>query len=329
MRLGKLIDAYRTDSVSGYQKLRYHVRRKQRTLLKRIKRRHGRTKLSKIKARTLLGWHAEWSEGGRLSNGHAFVKKLRTVFGFGLTILEDKQCKRLRVVMNAMRFPAAQPRKEQITAEQAEAVRVTAHEMGLHSIAMAQAFQFEVMLRQKDVIGEWVPKNEPGETDVFHKGLKWLRGLRGDEIDARMVLRHITSKRQKPIEVDLSEAPMILAEFGRFIGCLPAGPLIVCEHTGRAWKDDEFRRKWRIVANAAGIPKNVWNMDSRAGAISEAFEAGANPDDIRENATHSDLATTQRYNRRRSRRTNSSVTRARVENRRGEHAADNHHAAEA
>ena len=41
----------------------------------------------------------------------------------------------------------AQPRKERLTFEQANMIRAKAHELGLHSIALAQAFQFEAMLR--------------------------------------------------------------------------------------------------------------------------------------------------------------------------------------
>jgi hypothetical protein len=55
---------------------------------------------------------------------------------------------------------------------------------------LAQALQFELMLRQKDVIGEWVPDSEPGENDIHHDGRKWFRGIRGDAIDGDMILRH-------------------------------------------------------------------------------------------------------------------------------------------
>jgi hypothetical protein len=57
---------------------------------------------------------------------------------------------------------------------------------------------------------------------------------------------------------------------------LPAsGPIIINDVTGLPWSPNEYRRKWRLVATAAGVPKNVWNMDSRSGAISEAIQAGA------------------------------------------------------
>lgn len=55
--------------------------------------------------------------------------------------------------------------------------------------------------------------------------------------------------------------------------------------------------EWPIVARAAGIPDHVWNMDARAGAITEAEDAGADLDHIRSTAAHSQSSTTLRYSR--------------------------------
>jgi hypothetical protein len=154
------------------------------------------------------------------------------------------------------------------------------------------------MLRQKDVIGEWVPKNEPGLSDIVNDaGEKWLRGLRWHEINGDLILRHTTSKRNKDIEVNLRMAPMVMEEFAR-IGDLPSsGPVIRSEVTGRPYKTVHFRTEWRTIATAAGIPAAVKNMDTRAGAISEATDAGAELEHVRHAATHGDISMTQRYSR--------------------------------
>ena len=47
----------------------------------------------------------------------------------------------------------------------------------------------------------------------------------------------------------------------------------------------------------AGIPDGVWNMDARAGAITEAEDAGANIDAIRSSAGHNNASITARYSR--------------------------------
>lgn len=184
------------------------------------------------------------------------------------------------------------------------------------------------MLRQKDVIGEWVPKKfaEGGVSEVMHRRWKWVRGLRWEEVDRDLVLRHETSKKEKPIVVDLKLAPMVMEDLRR-IGAVPArgrrcllgdlrSPIIVNETTGRPFTSFEFRYKWRVCARAAGVPDHVYNMDSRAGAITEAFDAEVDPDFIRQTATHSELSQTQGYNRGDYLRKSSIVMRRRVTRRR-------------
>lgn len=85
----------------------------------------------------------------------------------------------------------------------------------------------------------------------------------------------------------------------KLIGLIPAdgrvGPLIIDETAGRPYAEHAYAREWRAIAEAAGIPKSVRNMDARAGGISEADEAGAALDDIRSQAAHSQASTTARY----------------------------------
>ncbi|MGX9424874.1 MULTISPECIES: site-specific integrase [Bradyrhizobium] len=159
-------------------------------------------------------------------------------------------------------------------------------------------------------------------------------GIVWQEIDHNLILRHVTSKKGKETEVDLKLAPMVLEEFGEMIGgqplvvvdqvtkkvsvnrhLLPAsGPVIVCDTSGLPWTDCEWRRKWRKVARTCGIPDNVWNMDSRSGAISEAIDAGVPLEFVRHAATHSDIAQTQEYDRVQAKAT-ARTMKARVENR--------------
>lgn len=297
-----LINCYQTDALSTHNKKRYHCRRNHDYSLRRIAEQYGHVSLVDVKARKLLEWHSQWSDGGRkLAMSHTMVGLLRTMFAFGATILEDDQCERLCGVMHHMRFPMGKPRTERLTAEHVEAIRREAHRVGWHSIALAQALQFDLMLRQKDVIGEWVPMSEPGVTDYTGPKGKWLRGLRWSEISDTFVLKHTTSKREKDLEVDLKLAPMAMEELQftiDFLGERPrSGPVVICEATGTPWSTAEFRRKWRIVATAAGVPKAVLNMDTRAGAITEATEAGAELEHVRHAATHSDISMTQRYSR--------------------------------
>ena len=295
--LGSLIGCYKTDPDSTYHALRFRTRENYNALLRRIDRDRGLEQVAEIKARSVKRWHEEWSSDERTAMGHSLVGMLRTLFTFGSTILDSPDCRMAKMLLHDMRFKMAPARKEWLTADQAIAVRAQAHKEGLHSIALAQAFQFELMLRQKDVIGEWVPQSEPGTSDVLAGNEKWLRGLRWSEIDQNLILRHTTSKRGKDIEVDLHRAPMVMDELG-LVGTLPtSGPIIVSEPAGIPWTNYEFRRQWRKVARAAGVPDTVYNMDSRAGGISEATAAGADLEHVRHAATHGDISMTQRYSR--------------------------------
>lgn len=316
-RLAAVIDAYQIDPLSSFHKQRFHVRQNHAGILRRIRDQHGAMPIAAITGRTLIEWHADWKGADKVAIAHSMIGQLRTVFSFGFTHLSDPQCERISQILHRLKFPMAGTRGERITADQADAVRTWAHIVGWHSIALAQALQFELMLRQKDIIGELVPLSEPGESDEVWNGQKWLRGLRWSEIDDDLILRHITSKRQKPIEVDLKLCPMVMEELA-FLDEIPAGdePVIINEATGMPWTASEYRRKWRIVARYAGVPDKVFNMDSRSGGISEAFEAGVAGDRIQKTATHSDIRMTTRYRRGDERKASDEVQRGRISARR-------------
>ena len=56
---------------------------------------------------------------------------------------------------------------------------------------------------------------------------------------------------------------MVRDELDRLGRDIPmTGPLIICEATGRPFANNEFRRKWRIVATKAGVPDTVRNGDN-------------------------------------------------------------------
>ncbi len=339
--LGSLIKCYQTDPDSPYRKLRYEVRMNTDGLLRRLTNDHGHEDLSDIKARTILSWHRIYTGGDdvrvgeKLSMGAAFNGQLRALFTFGRSILEIEDCQRLGGVMHDLRFDGTKKRKMSITTEQADAVRYKARiHFGWYSIALGQAFQFECTLRQKDIIGEWVPLSEPGVSAVIFNGQKWLRGIDWSEVNDNLILTHVTSKKQKETEVDLKLAPMVLEELVEMVDgqeilvvdkvtkkvtvnrhLLPAsGPIIICDTNGLPWTNTEWRRKWRKVANACGIPKNVWNMDTRSGAISEAIAAGVPHEFVRHAANHSDIAQTQEYDRIQA-KANATTMTARVKNR--------------
>lgn len=322
-----LIHRYRTDPDSRFQKIRFHSRENYSHFLKRIEIDHGDKLIKDIRARDVMRWHEEWSKRG-VAMASGLVGHLRSILTFGATLLECPHCTALKAKLADMKFPQGKPREEVLTADMVIAIRERANSKGARSAALAQAIQFEGMFRQKDIIGEWVPNGEPGMSDVFYtapknREVKWLRGLRWEEIDDNLILTHVTSKRQKEIAIRLLDAPMVVEELRlAYPGCvtekevvhpetrkvttvlvphrelLPAsGPVIVSEVTNRPYTSTFFRHTWRTLATEVGIPKSIRNQDSRAGAISEATDGGADMEHVRQAATHSDVKMTSRYSR--------------------------------
>jgi hypothetical protein len=310
--ISNLIDKYQNDDDSAFHKKRYEARQGKAALLKRIDKRFGDVMLSEITGRMILSWYKEWSDGGqKVSAGGAFIATLRTLFRFGAGLLDDAECSRLAGTLSSQSYKGTKPREVALSADQATAIRKAAHARKWPRMALAQAIQFECTLRQRDVIGEWVPVKEPGVSDVIQtktfkgekKTKKWITGLRWEKIDENLILRHVTSKRNKKVEIDLKLAPMVMEEFHAIFGsadraALPAsGPVIICEFDDHPYYNTEFRRKWRKVATDAGIPATVKNMDTRSGAITEAAAAGADMEKVRKAATHSNVSQTQNYSR--------------------------------
>jgi hypothetical protein len=271
LTVASLFERYKRDSASAYQKIGFKSRIHYDALMVGILKEYGDRALSDINARVLQEWHGVWSEGGKVAVAHSKIGMLRRLFGFGASVLEDAECTRLATVLHTMRFKLPRRRTERLTAEQVVAIRAKAHERSRPSIALAQAFQFDLGLTQKTVIGDWVPEGEADESEIVWQGFKWVRGIRWSDIDDNMVLNFTTPGQDAPLVVNLRQAPMVMEELKLCFGfqgdrslLSDTGALIVSEHSKRPWEAVEFRRWWRILADACGVPKSVRNMDSRA-----------------------------------------------------------------
>jgi hypothetical protein len=308
--LRALVNAYQTDPDSPYHGLEYYGRKEFDTHARHLVREHGHLKLDKIGARDfkhiyeLARWPAGKDESpGKVSLAHKRIGMVRRMVGFGMAFEIHPACTRLRPILSELRFENGKARTESMTLRQCENIIAAAHKAGLPSIALAQAIQFDFRVRQRDVIGVWLPVTEPGISTIPpRRGRKWLRGMRHEEISSTMLMSHPISKSRrhgKVLERDLTLYPMVMAEYERIPVDKRTGPLVICERTGRPWKANHFRQIWREVAIVAGVPKEVWNMDNRASGISETIEAtGGNVEAARKEADHSRLEQTVRYSRR-------------------------------
>jgi hypothetical protein len=281
-----LVICYHNHPDSPYHHLKHSVRQNYDNSFKRIVHDVGSERVADWSAQRIKRVYDEsWAADGKIAMGRNIIAKLRLLCTFGSTVLNDDACTRLSAILGNMRFAVSSsqnPDDRLITRDQARAIRIAAREYGWDSIALAQAIQFEFpKLRQMDVIGEWVPIGEPGPSDIVRDNEKWVRGLLWSDLDDNMVLRRVlTSGRrdqQKPVKYSLKRSQMTMEEINRVSVERRNGPMIICEFSGLPWSANEYRRKWRIVADKAGIPAS---MTPNARAKESETELGTEPIDI-------------------------------------------------
>src|SRR5262245_60477508 len=122
--MGGLIGCYRTDPDSPYQGLRHTTRESYNYLCTVIERDHGGERLADLTGRTLKSWHVEWSKGEtKIAIAHSLMTQTRALLGFGASILEDAECKRLSAALGEMRFKLPKSRSERLTPDDVTAIR--------------------------------------------------------------------------------------------------------------------------------------------------------------------------------------------------------------
>ncbi len=276
-----LIESYQVHPESGYQQISFATKQLYDTCIKRISADHGHIRVSDVEGRdTFKGWHKTWSASGAVSMAWSRMKVVQALISFGALVLKDRDCERLRTALYGAipRKPKAD--REGMSEEQVVALRAKANAMGLASIALVQAFQRDTPLRQKEILGEWRPRDNARPSEIVDGDFDWFDGLLWREIDDLGRVRH-RGARSANIETDLRTAPMVLEElrlqypgsvtfdpsglphFDR--SALPAsGAVAVSEYTGLPWKAPEFRRRWRAVADALGLSRTLHNSDNNS-----------------------------------------------------------------
>lgn len=294
---------YQTDEASPFKRLKHSTRHKDTYTLHLIEKAFGTRSLAALKIDDFYRWYAAAKKpkvpGGpeRVRRAYGIIKKLRELLAFGI-MAELPECRRLYEVLEHARF--SQPARRRVAMELAhvEAFIAQALETNRLSLALGTAIQFETAMRQKDVIGEWEPiPDHDGATGIVLNGRRWVNGLTWADIAADLVVRKATTKTGAFSAHDLKLCPLVVALLERVPADRRVGPLILDETAGRPFAESAYGREWRLVAKAAGVPDHVWNMDARAGAITEAEDAGADLDHIRSAAAHAQTSTTQRYSR--------------------------------
>jgi hypothetical protein len=303
--IAALVRNYQRDKASPYQELKWNTRRTYDQVLGVIERAFGKKTLGSLRIGDFREWYdeakkpAEPGAPERVRKAHGIIAMLRRLFSYGITA-ELPECQRLALILDNARFKQPARRRKKLEFEHASAIVDKAIELGRLTIALGQALQFDTAMRQRDVIGEWIPlKDGERPSGIMLGRRRWGGGLLWSDILASMKLHKETTKTGSIVSHDLSLCPLVM----KVLALIPAdqrvGPVIIDEQTPerRPFAEHAFTREWRIIATAAGVPSDIWNMDTRAGAITEAEDAGAELDTIRGAVGHSQASTTARYSR--------------------------------
>lgn len=286
----EIVRLYRTDPRSTYHRLRNSTRKNYDALMRRILASEiGGRKLSDLRKEDFERIYETWKEGSGVSFAHSIMTMLRTIIGFGAETIQDDACLRLTVILHRMKLEVAKPRPRVFSAEWAKAIIAEAPRKGFPSIALAQAFQFECKIPQTAIIGQWVPIDDREPSDEYNEDrtMKWVHGLRWNQIDENLVLRVTTTDLTSRVivcELNDRDHPMVMGQLRLRSRCSPhekltramlptSGPVIINDKFGVPYLYDTYRRNWRTVATAAGVPKEISNRFSSHADAAHAGEA--------------------------------------------------------
>jgi hypothetical protein len=297
-----LISIYQRDPESPYQKLKPSSRHPYDVYCRMLTLEIGARRIDACDGRDARRWFKAWSEPAaasarpRIAAARMAMIVLKTALSFGKAC-RLPGCGEFKTTIEDIRFQAPAPRQEAPSAAEIVRLRQAAHQIGHAPAALAYSLQFEASLRQWDVIGEWIPLNDPRPSALIDGNSKWI-GPIWSQIDDNLVLRITPGKTERSSQarviLDLRSYAMVVEELAGISPEARKGPLIVNPRTGLPYRQWYFREVWRRSAAAADVSQTIWNRDLRAGGITEARQAGAPTDDVAKTAGHSSKRTTAR-----------------------------------
>ena len=280
-----LITCYRLDKTSSWHTVKHSTRiRDYEPSLRMIEKAVGDRRIDLLKASDFRRWFTHWKEGGHRKASGA-IKMLRIILSYGAGE-HLAGCKLTREILADMKFDLPPARTVVMTYDQCLAIVKASAKEKCPSIGFVEALKFETALRRIDVIGEYRPAPEGGP-------FRW-HGLMATDVSADQILTLTTSKTGADVCRDLKVLPLV-QEALKAYRIPDIGPLVYDEDTKKPYWDNRYTEKFKKVRTAAGVPDNVWSMDTRAGAVSETIDAMGSMEAARELATHTSTKMTERY----------------------------------
>jgi hypothetical protein len=254
----------------------------------------------------------------RIDRAHDAVAMLKMVIRFVGTALRRPECKLLAEELAKWQFEKGGAREEELTFHHAIAFRDKALEMGQKGIlpaddalymAIGVCAQFDLGLRPKDIIGHWMRTQAEAEREAKKARIEalqlgggwWIGQFTWERIPGwRWRMRTSKSKYRSPMDFDLERYTLLFPLLELVPHEQRTGSIVKGEHA-LPIRSRTYQKRFRKVARAAGIPDEVWSMDARAGAATEALEADVPLATIQHGGTgHARPDTTLRYIRRRA-----------------------------
>jgi hypothetical protein len=328
--MASLCLVYEHDPESGFADLQQNTQNSYRDWLKIIRESIGLRRIDMLTAKYFRTCYRNWKEptepGGeqRVRRAYGCVQMIKILLGYGMQAnLFYAHCERLLGGLSKMRFAKNPPRDSVLTYEHAGSIVTSALDAGDGPSALVQSLQFECFLRQIDIVGKWRTVKDdyiPKTGEVRHGSKVWTGMTMGMILTEDKILRVRTSKTGQYVAHDLDKCELVMR-------CLKAlGPTdadsdlpVAHRKDGSPWPSHmDFGKLWREYADAAGVPKSVWNMDSKAGGITEAAGAGASHDDLAGSGAHATKTTTRKIYMRGAPEISARVQKARQSSRRGQ-----------
>lgn len=189
----------------------------------------------------------------------------------------------------AMKIRVPRPRAVAPTQEQIMGIIAAADAAGDAPVALGLSLQWWLTLRAVDVRGQWLGDGPDR---------RWADGLTWDMVDLKAGT--ITKSQSKTDRHDGAKTTWDIAPIPGLLDRLTSipedqrvGPVI--KRNGKPFEKEAYRNAFRRYARAAGVPDDVWMMDTRAGAVNDGLIRGADRTLLQHAAGHKDGATTERY----------------------------------
>lgn len=231
---------------------------------------------------------------------HRAFKHLRRIASYGKQIRFDGAGD-IAEMLSEMRIPMPAPRSVAPTRAQIRAVIDRADAEGMFAYATGLLIQFELMLRGVDVFGQWL-RDDGKSGGVIHDGKRWQDGLTWDMVEPGFtgfskVISKTARSMPEPLRFGLEDLPEVRGRLRLLANGGRVGPVIVTERFRRPYTLDSRSQAWGRLREKVGLPKNLWMMDTRGAAVTEAKNLGADTMALRDAAQHANVSTTSRYAR--------------------------------